>query len=220
MSGPGYDIVIVGVILLLFGLDSIKRGNINLLGSLRSGNSISIYFEKLIAGIFLFGIVPFFLANIRVDYIQLPEPTTSQTGIFILISFFVIGLSLYSGLRQAPVEVYRPALQLVVYFYLPLRILYLVAYEFFFRGYFLFTTVALWNVETAIVLNIAAYSLVHSVNGRNEFIGSIPFGFVLCLFTVSSGSIWPAVLLHLLLALPFEVCIIRKSIHLIKQTRQ
>ena len=41
----------------------------------------------------------------------------------------------------------------------------------------------------AIAINIALYSATHILKGLDETIGAIPLGFVLCLLTISSGTI-------------------------------
>lgn len=83
-------------------------------------------------------------------------------------------------------------------------ILYLLGYEFLFRGILLFSCIEFMNPITAITLNIMIYSLFHLQKGQKETFASIPFGIVLCLLTLKSQSIWPAVFLHSVLALSNE----------------
>ena len=83
-------------------------------------------------------------------------------------------------------------------------ILYLIAYEFLFRGILLFSSMQLLQPITAITLNITIYSLFHLQKGQKEIIASIPFGIILCLLTIKSQSIWPAIFLHNILALSNE----------------
>lgn len=81
---------------------------------------------------------------------------------------------------------------------------YLIAYEFLFRGYLLFS----WEWEAgaalAIAVNIALYALVHVPKGIKEAFGAIPLGIVLCLLTLKTGSIWIAIIVHVAMALSNE----------------
>ena len=78
-------------------------------------------------------------------------------------------------------------------------ILYLLIYECYFRKLLLpvqsFSPILLWT------LNLLAYSLAHVPHGRAETIASIPYGLLLGLSAVQTGSIWPAVLGHVSLVL-------------------
>jgi len=80
-------------------------------------------------------------------------------------------------------------------------ILYLVGYEFMFRGLLLFTFVPIIGVWPAIILNVTFYVLVHVPKGLKESIGSIPLGIILCILTLKTGTIWIALFVHIALAL-------------------
>lgn len=83
-------------------------------------------------------------------------------------------------------------------------IIYLTGYEFMFRGWLLFGTAATMGTWPAIAINTAIYSLVHVPKGLNEAAGAIPLGFVLCIATISTGTIWVALFTHIMLALSNE----------------
>lgn len=94
--------------------------------------------------------------------------------------------------------------------YLSLRIPGLIIYEIFFRGV-LFGILLEWlSVATAIVVNIVLYAVAHAFSSRREFLGSFLFGFVLCYVTILNQSVYPAVFLHLSLALPYEAILLTK----------
>jgi membrane protease YdiL (CAAX protease family) len=80
-------------------------------------------------------------------------------------------------------------------------ILYLLGYEFMFRGLLLFTFIPIIGVWPAIVLNITFYVLVHIPKGVRESIGCIPLGLILCVLTIKTGTIWVAFFTHVALAL-------------------
>ena len=81
---------------------------------------------------------------------------------------------------------------------------YLLAYEFMFRGFLLFTCAKELDRPLAIAINVALYALVHLPKGWKETIGAIPLGTVLCLLTLQTGNIWIAVLVHVAMALSNE----------------
>jgi membrane protease YdiL (CAAX protease family) len=83
-------------------------------------------------------------------------------------------------------------------------ILYLTGYEMLFRGYLFFECLNYFDFLSATALNIAIYMTVHIHKGAKEVFGAIPMGFVLCWITYKTGSIWPAIYLHSLLALSNE----------------
>lgn len=85
-----------------------------------------------------------------------------------------------------------------------LRSFFLISYEWFFRGCILISCVYIFGTARAIIINLALYALIHSFNGKKEMCGSIPFGLILCVFTLWYQSVWPAILLHLLLSLSYE----------------
>jgi len=83
-------------------------------------------------------------------------------------------------------------------------ILYLIGYEFIFRSLLLGTWLNALGAPTAIALNICIYALVHLPKGPKEALGSIPMGLILCLLVMAMHSFWPAVFLHVSLALSNE----------------
>lgn len=78
--------------------------------------------------------------------------------------------------------------------------LYLFGYEFLFRGILFIPLVEPLGLWSAIAINIALYSATHIPKGLDETIGAIPLGFVLCLLTVASESIWIAFIVHVAMA--------------------
>ena len=79
-------------------------------------------------------------------------------------------------------------------------LLYLLAYEFMFRGLLLYAFVPL-SVTLAIGVNVSLYVTTHLVKNLQEGIASFPFGILLCGLTLYSGSFLPAFVIHVGLAL-------------------
>ncbi len=80
-------------------------------------------------------------------------------------------------------------------------ILYFIAYELLYRGFFLFACVRAIGVWPAIILNCAFYSITHIPKGELEAVGAIPLGFLMCFMTLQTGSIWLALFAHVVLSM-------------------
>ncbi|MFP4470563.1 MAG: CPBP family intramembrane glutamic endopeptidase [Bacteroidales bacterium] len=87
--------------------------------------------------------------------------------------------------------------------------MYLLAYEFLFRGLLLFSTYEVFGIWTAIAINVTIYSLAHLPKGSGETLGAIPFGIILCLLTLYTGTLFFAFFMHLALALSNDFWAIR-----------
>ncbi len=77
---------------------------------------------------------------------------------------------------------------------------YLLGYELLFRGLWFIGLVPVLGFWPAIFLNVSLYSITHIPKGPDEAIAAIPVGFLLCLATYSTGSVWSAVCIHVLMA--------------------
>jgi hypothetical protein len=78
--------------------------------------------------------------------------------------------------------------------------LYLLAYEFAFRGYLLASLLPL-GAPAAISIATTLYSVAHLPKSAREAIGAIPFGVVASLLALRYGTFIPAFIIHLALAL-------------------
>lgn len=83
-------------------------------------------------------------------------------------------------------------------------IAFLIAYEFFFRGFLLFASLTVLDPWPAIALNCSLYGFAHFYKGPGETFGAIAVGVLLCYITLLTGNIWSAVLIHSLMALSNE----------------
>lgn len=77
---------------------------------------------------------------------------------------------------------------------------YLVGYELFFRGVLLFGLAARVDAWLAIALTTVIYVLAHLPKPGRETAGTVPMGVVFAAVTLWSGSIWAAVLGHVIIA--------------------
>ncbi len=81
---------------------------------------------------------------------------------------------------------------------------YLAAYETLFRGLLLLIPAGPFGTWPAILMNTTVYALAHIYKGRKEVAGAVPFGLLLCLLTLQSGTVWIPFILHLAMALSTE----------------
>lgn len=83
-------------------------------------------------------------------------------------------------------------------------LVFLIAYEFLFRGFLLHASLNIMQPVPAIAVNVAVYAFAHMYKGPGETFGAIPLGIVLCYLTIITGNIWSAVILHSVMALSNE----------------
>lgn len=83
-------------------------------------------------------------------------------------------------------------------------ILFLIGYEFLFRGFVLHASLDIMEPAPAIALNAAVYAFAHFYKGPGETFGAIPAGILFCYLTLLTGNIWCAVILHSVMALSNE----------------
>jgi len=82
--------------------------------------------------------------------------------------------------------------------------IFLVAYEFFFRGFILYASLTVLDPWSAIALNCSLYGFAHFYKGPGETFGAIIVGVLLCYLTIVTGNIWSAVAIHSVMALSNE----------------
>lgn len=83
-------------------------------------------------------------------------------------------------------------------------LLFLVGYEFLFRGFVFFASLSIMEPVPAIALNTTVYVFAHFYKGPEETFGTIPAGILFCYLTLLTGNIWSAVVLHSVMALSNE----------------
>jgi len=58
---------------------------------------------------------------------------------------------------------------------------------------------------------VVLYGLGHIYSSGKELIASIPFGLLLCYLTILNQSVYPSIILHLSIALPYEIILLLKT---------
>lgn len=107
-------------------------------------------------------------------------------------------LSMYPQIR---VEIWTPTL---LFLSGVSWVVFLVAYEFLFRGFLLYATLSVLDPVPAIALNCSLYAFAHFYKGPAETFGAIPVGIFVCYLTILTGNIWSAVFIHSVMALSNE----------------
>ena len=77
---------------------------------------------------------------------------------------------------------------------------YLLSYEFFFRGFLLFTLNSEFGFWPAVTLSTGAYVFAHLDKPASETLGSIPIGLLFGYVALESGGIWGPVVAHCVIA--------------------
>jgi membrane protease YdiL (CAAX protease family) len=90
-------------------------------------------------------------------------------------------------------------------------IAYLIGYEFLFRGILLSACYMSFGFWPAIAVNVAIYSAIHMVNGKDQAIGAILFGTIACFFTLTKGTILIPIFMHIALSLTSDYLSIRMN---------
>lgn len=165
------------------------------------------------SGVVFFGIVPLIVITLLLD--QTPDayglkvPSGNTFMYALLFGLVILPVNYFSsrspGILTMYPQIREKTWSLKLIFISSLTwILYLTAYEFLFRGFILFIFLNTVGTGAAIAANLVLYSLFHIHKGWKEMLGSLPFGIVACYFTIITGNIWFAVILHCILALTNE----------------
>ena len=91
-----------------------------------------------------------------------------------------------------------------------LRIVFLCAYELFFRGFVLFDCIEWLGIPWAVTISTLLTVIIHVFNGKKEMWACIPFGIILCCCCITIHTVWPAIILHVALAMTYETLFIQQ----------
>jgi hypothetical protein len=173
----------------------------------RTGAIRHTTFQRLLMAC-CFGIVPLAVSLLlHLDlgrFCRLPQPSGSP-ALWSLALFLAAGFGSYfnpqlrrPGARYPQMKLTEWTRPLIAYNIL-LWALFLVAYEFMYRGLLLYSLLP-YGMGIAVTVNTALYALTHIHKGFIETIAAAPFGVALCLLTLATGSFWTAAFIHVSLA--------------------
>jgi membrane protease YdiL (CAAX protease family) len=181
------------------------------------------FFAKKTSGFLLLGVIP------GIIYYFLLKPDFEEFGIsvtalknnlsLIFVLIFIISIILFIAQK---INLERNSLQikltnwngLLFLFNAIGWIIYLAGYEFLFRGILLFECNNSFGFWPAIAINVAIYSAIHMVNGKDQAIGALIFGTIACYFTLTRGTILIPIFMHITLSLMSDYFSIRLNSHL------
>jgi membrane protease YdiL (CAAX protease family) len=203
-------VIFLGYLFLLIQYNiSAARGAKDLAEALSECNSLKVLNQRTYkTTLVVIGCIVLYSVRSQNNFLQFGwnENFVAETILLFIVCFLIsIGSASHFGM------ITRTAISIrekILYF--TLRISGLIIYEIFFRGVLLGIFLEWFPIPIAIVLNIILYAAAHAFGSQKEFVGSIPFGFLLCSITVLNQSVYPSVLLHLLLALPYEIMLFGK----------
>jgi membrane protease YdiL (CAAX protease family) len=168
-----------------------------------------LFMFRKITGFISFGLFPAIIFSLFYGYTP-AAPTDSTTRweflVLLLLAALIAAVSYKASSKE---DVYTRVPQLAVRRWSWKEVMitafgwaiYLLGYEFMFRELFLFTWAEAFGAPVAVAANLVVYALVHILNGRKETLGTLPFGLVLCLISLQTGSFMAAWALHLTLSL-------------------
>ncbi len=175
------------------------------------------YFRKFGAlyqksiGFVLLGIIPMligflFLRRSPLDY-GLGEPAWEPTLYWIFFLGAGIAFIPWYSARNEDMQAFYPQVRVEEWSSNLLLVnalfwtMYLVAYEFMFRGFLLMNLVQVMGWVPAVIITTALATVTHIPKGAKETFGTIPMSLVMCLIVFQTGSIWPCIVVHTILAI-------------------
>ena len=169
-----------------------------------------------VGGIFLFGVIPL-ISSHPGTFRFLNVDLAGRLSTWITVIMFILSLIItpriikkkFSQLEEnTPVYTSPGTPFYMVYFFI--RFMFIGVYECWFRGFLLTDCIISFGIGWAILINVCLYAVLHIVNGKDEVIACIPYGLLLCTLCIWQGAVWPAVVIHLALTIPYELGFIRK----------
>lgn len=197
-----------------------KSGGGQLKDILTGKGEPGILFTRLISGILFLGLSAAAVSLKRnVAYeIFTPVWCEYQLPVWVLIAAAIVTGTLSASKEIFPAE--NSNHSLLLWFppsFILVRTLFLIVYEFFFRGVMLFVMIEDIGVITAVIVNLILYVLIHWFDKRERY-GSVIMGIILCGASIYYQSVWPAILIHLSLALSHELFLLINNKSLIKKS--
>jgi membrane protease YdiL (CAAX protease family) len=168
-----------------------------------------------VTGFVLFGIVPYLI------FIGLAGMLRPETGLtvsasfrywYILpVSFIIVPVLAFRATKSLKSQEKSPQLRIKTWSTGSILvsvlgwILYLLGYEFLFRGILWFICYKAFGFWPALLINVSLYSIAHLNQGVLMTLGAIPVGVIFCLFSFLTGSFLFAFLGHCCLAISNEL---------------
>ena len=178
-------------------------------------NETSDFISFKLSGIIFTGVIPFILflwiLNLppsRIGFVA--GRTAAYWHILLILIIITLTVSYYSS-KSPKIRVRSPELRLMDWY--PKHVilaagawvLYLLGYEFLFRGVLWFLCFEAFGFWPALAVNLVLYSLVHLPQGVQMAVGTIPVGIIFCVLSHLTGSFLPAFIIHSFIAVSTEM---------------
>jgi membrane protease YdiL (CAAX protease family) len=98
-------------------------------------------------------------------------------------------------------------------------VLYLTAYEFFFRGFLLFALTRAFGLWPGVLITTLAYVFAHLPKFAGETLGTIPMGVLFSLAALYTGGIWVPLAVHIVVAISSDFAVLRANPELSRTAR-
>jgi len=220
LSEPEFELI-VALSLSLLGYisyyfiafsDSATQANLKLFGL--KNNELHQFVLQKTTGFIFMGIFPLLFLTFFLDF---PVKFGFGENIHLQTLYWVVGIALaiipinfliagkaenlkqYPQIRISTWEKSTFALNFIGW------AIYLLGYEYLFRGVLFLGSLPMLGLIPAIVLNVVIYSLAHLPKGMKETLGSIPVGLLICVITYKTGNIWASFFIHLTMAISNEL---------------
>lgn len=165
-----------------------------------------IQFTRLIAFICMAFLPLIFLKVSNIEFWELTYKwTNSDSKYTIILALILIPLGAFNAKNKSHLAQY-PQVRMTIWNRLEYVSnisswgLYLLGYEFLFRGILFLGLIPFTGLYPAIAINTTLYAIAHLYKGKKETIGSIPLGIVFCLITYQTQTIWTAFAVHWIMA--------------------
>ena len=176
--------------------------------------ALSLFLAKS-AGFLTFGVIPFVL------FVYMAGLDPGQTGLttgelsqhlwltIIKVSLVVVAVYLITrirkGLNESDQNVISPGFSSTTGVVLAGWLIYILGYEYLFRGVLWFLCFSAYGFFPALIINVLIYVIAHFGQDRKIIIGTVPFGVILCIGAHLTGSFLLPFILHGALAVSHEL---------------
>lgn len=178
-------------------------------------NETADFISFKLSGIIFTGVVPFilFLCVLKLSPSRIGFVAGRTSGywyILLILILITLTVSFYSS-KSPKIRARSPELRLKdwypghVFLSAGAWVLYLLGYEFLFRGVLWFLCFEAFGFWPALAVNLVLYLLVHLPQGIQMAVGTIPVGIVFCLLSHLTGSFLPAFIIHCFIAVSTEL---------------
>lgn len=175
-------------------------------------NENAIYFYKSV-GFIIFGPISLFILyqlgiqnQDNYSGLILPHQHFGKTIFYLSCLTPILVVFAFISARKSKNWINYPQVRIVqwkrkqLFLYLFFWAIYLLGYEFLFRGFLFFPLIHTLGFGVAVAINVTFYTFSHIPKGLDETIGAFFLGIALCFITAYTQSIWVAVIAHIFMA--------------------